>query len=101
MKASEKDAKFHKQEQTRLHAAVREILNKEDPIGLIAMGAPADEYEPEISTILAKVGSCKSVRSLQTMIHAVFAEWFDAKTAGPCGRYRSIAEQVFGLKGTL
>lgn len=66
----------------RLHAAVREILNREDPIGLIGIGAPADEYDPELREILPKVKECKSVESLVTMIHAVFVKWFDKETAG-------------------
>ena len=77
MIGSKEDAKTLKAKYRQLHRAVREIVNKEDPIGLIGMGAPAEEYDPEISAILPKVRSCKSVDSLQTKIHAVFAKWFD------------------------
>ncbi len=101
MSERKENAKILKEEYRRLHSALREIVNKEDPIGLIGMGAPADEYDPEISAILPKIKECKSVESLQTMIHAVFVKWFDKETASPRGRYRSIAEQVFALKGTL
>lgn len=32
--------------------AVRAVVNNEDPVGLIAMGAPDDEYEPEIEDLI-------------------------------------------------
>jgi hypothetical protein len=31
---------------------VRAVLNHEDPIGLIAIGAPDDEYDPEVRRIV-------------------------------------------------
>jgi hypothetical protein len=35
-----------------LAAAVERAINEADPIGLLETGAPADEYGPEIGTIL-------------------------------------------------
>ena len=61
------------------------------------MGAPADEYDPEISAILPEVTSYRSVESLQTMIHAVFVKYFGAETTGPRERYGSIAAQIDAL----
>ena len=35
-----------------LVAAVERAINEADPIGLLAGGAPSDEYAPEIGTII-------------------------------------------------
>jgi hypothetical protein len=32
--------------------AARSVVNEVDPIGLIGMGAPADEYDPEIEDLI-------------------------------------------------
>lgn len=93
-----KDTRSLKKGYNRLYSAVREIVNKEDPIGLIEMEAPSDEYDPEINAVLRKLRPSESVESLQAMIHAVFVEWFGADVAGGRERYRSIAEQIKALK---
>ena len=40
-----------------LHATVRAIMNSADPIGLLAIGAPDDEYEPEIRDLAGRLAS--------------------------------------------
>ena len=35
-----------------LYSEVSRLLREADPIGLITMGTPDDEYDPEVSTIL-------------------------------------------------
>ena len=42
-------------------AAVEQAINDADPIGLLKGGAPADEYSPEIGTIVPKVVNAQSV----------------------------------------
>ncbi len=93
-----KDIGSLKKKYGQLYYDLREILNKEDPIGLIEIGAPDDEYDSEISTILPKLKPCISVEELQAMIHAEFVKWFDENIAGPLERYRRIAKQVKALK---
>ena len=40
----------------RLRQTLRQIFREWDPVGLIAGGAPADEYDPEIGTLLVLLG---------------------------------------------
>jgi len=40
-----------------LAAAVERAINEADPIGLLEAGAPADEYGPEIGTILPRLAN--------------------------------------------
>jgi hypothetical protein len=52
--------------------AVRRVLNREDPIGLLRMGAPDDEYDPEIRDLI-------KWRTPVTadQVSAVFLRWFE------------------------
>ena len=40
----------------QLRQSLGQIFREWDPIGLIAGGAPADEYDPEIGTLLVLLG---------------------------------------------
>ena len=81
-----------------LSSGVLGIANKEDPTRLVERRVLASEYDPEITAIVPKLRSCRTVESLESVIHAVFVEWFGAEVAGPRERYRSIAEQIKALK---
>ncbi len=51
--------------------AVREVVISEDPMGLLSMGAPVDEYDPEVGDLVEE----KSAMTAQR-VHEVFREWF-------------------------
>ncbi len=57
-----------------LYSDVSRILREADPIGLIVMGAPDDEYDPEVS----------------------FVGWFGTDIAGPLTAYADVAERIWG-----
>ena len=80
-------------EALRRHIAF--VLNEEDPIGLIRGGAPGDEYDPEIGTILPRLKEAASVAGLRRVIHEEFVRWFGAETAGPEELYARVAERVW------
>ena len=49
----------------------RAVVNAEDPIGLLAMGAPEDEYDPEVRDLLSR-----STAVTQARVREVFLAWF-------------------------
>ncbi len=59
---------------------ISEVLNSNDPIGLIAMGAPQDEYEQEARAIMQYSGE-KNVESLSVFLKELFAKNFDIRSA--------------------
>ena len=81
----------------RFAKEVRKCLNRHDLMGLIAEGAPEDEYEYQEAAILRKLPNCKSVLSLQAMLHDEFCHWFNAHKAGSADRYRAPATDLFRL----
>jgi hypothetical protein len=70
-------------------------MNEADPLGLIALGCPADEYDPEIGTILPRLKEAGSVFELQRIVHEEFTRWFGAETAGPRKRHAEVARLIW------
>lgn len=70
------------------------ILFEADPVGINFEVNP-DEYEPEVETILPRLGSCRSITSVKAMVHEEMVSWFDASIAGPVERYDIVAERIF------
>jgi len=84
-----------RREHDGLRRIVGDALRRADPIGLMAMGAPSDEYDPELGTILPLFTSVGSQAELEKLIHSQFVAWFGADEAGPSGRYSSAAREVW------
>jgi len=56
-----------------------QVINNWDPIGLLAGGAPEDEYSIEIREIVQKSSSCKSETDLALLIYRVFNDKMEIK----------------------
>ena len=79
-----------------LYSNVSRLLREADPIGLIAMGAPDDEYDPEVSTILPRLREANAAVDVQRIVHEEFVRWFGTDIAGPITDYADIAERMWG-----
>jgi len=79
-----------------LVAAIQRAIDDADPIGLLEGGAPADEYSPEIGTIVPRVVKAQSVEQITTVLHEEFLRWFGDDTAGPREAYEAPARQIWG-----
>jgi hypothetical protein len=79
-----------------LYSDVSRLLREADPIGLIAIGAPDDEYDPEVSTILPRLRETNTVVDVQRIVHEEFVRWFGADIAGPLTDYADVAERIWG-----
>ena len=79
-----------------LYANVSRLLREADPMGLIAMGAPDDEYDPEVSTILPRLREAKAAVDVQRIVHEEFVRWFDADLVRSLADYAEVAERICG-----
>ena len=61
-----------------LYSDVSRLLREADPIDLIAIGAPDDEYDPEVSTILPRLREANAAADVQRIVHEEFVQWFGA-----------------------
>lgn len=66
--------------------AARTVVNREDPVGLLGVGGPEDEYEPEIRDLIKWR---KAVTAEQ--VSAVFLRWFGESGAMPTDMAARIA----------
>ena len=64
----------------RLLQEVRDLLNQHDPVGLIAAGAPSDEYEPTAEMILPRLKGAASSRDVGRILEQIFERRFGADT---------------------
>jgi hypothetical protein len=78
-----------------LVAAVKVALDSADPIGLLEIGAPADEYEPEVGTIVPRVAKAADATEVHRIIHEEFGRWFGVDTAGPLTTYEAPAREIW------
>src|SRR5436190_15115584 len=80
----------------RLYTEVSRLLREAAPIRLITIGAPDDEYDPEVSTILPRLREARSAAEVQRIIEE-FVHWFDADIAGPITHYAEVAGKIWGV----
>jgi hypothetical protein len=79
----------------QIHALVKRAIDQADPMHLLAIGAPEDEYESEIREIASRLGACTTREEVQTLVHQVFVTWFDACLAGSKEQYRAPATAIW------
>jgi hypothetical protein len=77
-----------------LYKEAMEILFRHDPIG-INFDFNADEYEPEVETILPRLKEATSQRELRKIIHEEFVQWFSPLDVGSESRYENIASEIW------
>jgi hypothetical protein len=78
-----------------LVASVERAINDSDPIGLLEGGAPSDEYNPEIGTIVSRVVKAQSVDEVTAALHEEFLRCFGEDTAGPRQTYKAPARRIW------
>ena len=78
-----------------LVSAVEQAIHAADPIGLLDIGAPADEYSPEIDTILPRLAGVQDVSDVTNVLHEEFVRWFDQRIAGPRDAYEAPAHRIW------
>ena len=79
-----------------LVAAVERAINEADPIGLLDLGAPSDEYAPEIGTIVPRLVNAQRVDEVTAVLEEEFRGWFGDDTASPRQAYEAPARRDLG-----
>ena len=78
-----------------LVAAVERAINDADPIGLLAGGAPSDEYASEIGTTIPLLANAQRPDDVTGVLYGEFSRWFGEGTAGPRPAYEAPARQIW------
>lgn len=77
-----------------LFDSVADILFQHDPVG-INFKDNADEYYPEVRTILPRLKDCHSAQDVTSVVHEEFVRWFEPETAGPKDHYQLPPEEIW------
>src|SRR4051794_13587041 len=89
--------KRQKERYYSLYEEILDILFRHDPMG-INFGTNADEYEPEVGTILPRLKEAASPNDLRRIIHEEFTRWFnDEDIAGHEAKYDKIAQEAWAV----
>lgn len=80
-----------------LREAVSKAIREADPIGLIQTGAPVDEYDPEVGTVLPRLRSATSSGEVRKILHEEFVRWFGQEVAGSEEIYDDAAENIWAI----
>lgn len=67
----------------RAIAVVRDVIHEWDPYALIETGAPSDEWDSEIASIVAKVPRFKSPEDAANTVSRVFSAAFQPEGFNP------------------
>jgi hypothetical protein len=78
-----------------LRKIVDSAIRHDDPMGLLEMGSPSDEYDPEVGSILPRLKEAETEDQLCSIVHEEFLHWFGDPTAGPKEAYRAIAQEIW------
>lgn len=74
---------------------IKDIIDKNDPIGLINIGAPSDEYDSETKQISNGLDKCNSEEDVLNMVYKIFKDSFDEDIAGKKDTFKNIAKQIY------
>ena len=69
-----------RREYPQLFAELTAILARHDPVDLVGIGAPEDEYRHEVGTILPRLRETTSATDVQQVLVEEFDQWFGADT---------------------
>lgn len=78
-----------KRSQQRTFLGVRAIVNREDPLRLLYLGAPEDEYDPEVTDLIKWHGA-----ATKEQVTAVFLRWFGEVGVMPPDMAARIADGI-------
>jgi hypothetical protein len=79
----------------RAKDAVAGPLRGADPLRLVGAGAPDDEYEPKVGTILPRLSEAHTVDDVRRVLHDEFGRWFGADVAGLAANYAVAAQRIW------
>ena len=82
--------------QPQLFAELAEVLADHDPVGLVSIGAPRDEYDAEVGTILPRLQAATGRGDVQRILVEEFDSWFGVDTPKmSAADFAGVAEDVW------
>ncbi len=80
---------------------VQEIINNNDPVGLVDGGAPDDEYDNQVGQIVEALRTESDRVSLANKIESIFKSSFGEDCLSGKEQYLQISEKLLEMKNRL
>jgi hypothetical protein len=64
-------------------SVVRTVIHQWDPYGLLAEGAPRDEFDREIASVVSQISRIKSSKDASRVVSRVFSSSFERNLFRP------------------
>jgi len=81
------------------YSQLKIIVDKVDPIGLLSMGAPKNEYDQEIKSISNRLREGQTKQEIRKIVFDEFIKWFGEDTIkGREDLLKQIAENIYSKK---
>jgi len=90
-----REARLRRSAKRRNFARVKRSVDAADPIALLRVGAPTDEYDSEVREIVRWLPECRTEREIHTKLHRLFVRRFTRRVAGPSDAYAELAKTLF------
>lgn len=81
-----------KREYGEFYEALVQLLAEYDLMGLVKMGAPKGEYEPEVDVILGRLHEARSPDALEQIIYETFVQCFSLSDKALVARVKAQSE---------
>lgn len=86
--------KAKKQAHALVFEAVRSVIHKWDPYGLLETGCPTDEFDSEIQAVIGQIERIGSVQDAVHTLSRVFSSAFEPKDFRP-ESCQDVGEQLY------
>ena len=90
-----RERRNERQRDARNFVRVKREVHAADPIGLLRIGAPTDEYDSESSEIAGWLPDCRTERQVRARLHRLFVRQFTPRVAGPSATYATLAKALY------
>lgn len=74
--------------------SILDIISSNDPMGLLEMGAPDDEYEDEALAIASILDECRNVQELNEKVFEIFTHFF-GDTLDGADKLEQISQEIW------
>jgi hypothetical protein len=73
--------------------AVTRAIDEADPIGLLALGCPPDEYAPEVEAIVPRVSKASGPSEVRQIVHEEFVQSYGTGT--PEESFEALSQAIW------
>ncbi len=81
----------------KLYGDLTDLFCRYDPMGLVNMGAPENEYEPEVQAVLPRLKEACSMNDLRYILYEEFTTQFSVVTERSKEKLDMATEEIWKL----